>query len=86
MGLLKRIKAGYEAITPSQLVFAKLTGNTGQVLGMLGVTIMTGILGYWWWVPFLFFTFLVLCVEWEQTRRQYARLRSVGRGAKQNGA
>ena len=75
MSLWKRWRQGMKDLSPLQLLRAKWWGLLGQSVGMVFSTVyVVFVLGLWYWGVFLFFTLIVLLVEFKNVSQQKDRL------------
>ena len=80
MGFFRRWKVGIEQVTPLQQLVAKRNGIVGQVLGMLLAMVVIALNGLWYWLPFLFFSLVILIFDFVGTQKQVMKFMSFGGG------
>lgn len=74
-GFFSRWKAGILSSSPLQLVFAKLVGVVGQIVGLCLAGVYLFVIGFGFFWLFMLFTIFLSCVELVSTYKQYKSLK-----------
>lgn len=74
MNKFDRLKAGFGAISPVQLLRAKLFGQVGAFSGLVFALVMVWFAGFSYFVPWLGFVAFLQVVDFVQSWKQYVQL------------